>query len=335
MIDFSIIIPAYNVGEFIGSTTLKSICKNNIENTEIIVVDDGSTDNTKDAAVEFLRAAKVPNFRVISQDNDGVSVARNVGIEYSSGRYIIFCDGDDYIDDKLISKLYSLKDYDSDMYVWRFYTEANGSWNVSQKEFKSTVMLNKDALKKFLLEENRIRIGSFAVKRELIERNGISFTEGCAIAEDMEFIYKCLAKANSVYVMNDILYTYVRREGSASHTYNIRRFEAPYAMERVYKYVAENTSLLEDADLENYLKNGLYVLHTIFAFDSCISYIKDGDMSKKFIKQYFDEYAEVEEKVEKALKNMKIMPKVVSGKKMALFKQSRKLYVTLYRTVLK
>ena len=117
----------------------------------------------------------------------------------------------------------------------------NGSWNVSQKEFDSTVILNKDVLKKFLLEENRIRIGSFAVKRELIENNDISFTAGCAIAEDIEFIYKCLAKASSVYLMNDILYTYVKREGSAMHEYNINKFQAPAAIERVYDYVSKNT----------------------------------------------------------------------------------------------
>jgi len=333
--DFTIIIPAYNVEAFIGETTLNSIVKNNIDNTEIIVIDDGSTDNTKEAAVEFLKKAKVPNYKVISQDNDGVSVARNVGIEYSSGKYIIFCDGDDYVDAKLINKLNSVKDYDSDMYVWRFYTEQNGSWNVSQKEFDSTVIMNKDALKKFLLEENRIRIGSFAVKRELLEAHDISFTEGCSIAEDIEFIYKCLAKASSVYVMNDILYTYVKREGSAMHTYNINKFQAPKAVERVYDYVAKNTDLLKDSDLDNYLKNGLYVLHTIFAFDACITHLKDGDMSKKFLNQYFSEYKDVEEKLDKALKNMKIAPKIISGKKMALFKQSRKLYVSLYRTVLK
>lgn len=335
MIDFSIIIPAYNVEKFIASTTLKSICQNNIENTEIVVIDDGSTDNTKEVALEFLRAAKVPNFRVISQDNDGVSVARNVGIEYSSGQYIIFCDGDDYIDDKLISKLMGVKDYGSDMFVWRFYTEQNGCWNVSQKEFNRTVLFNKDALKGFLLDGNRIRIGSFAVKRELIESNGIFFTEGCAIAEDIEFIYKCLSKASSVYLMNDILYTYVRREGSAMHEYNINKFQAPVAIERVYNYVSNNTDLLDDKELEDYLKNGLYVLHTIFAFDACLIYLKDGTMTKQFINQYFSECADVEKKVEMALKNMKISPKIISGKKMTLFKQSRKLYATLYRTILK
>lgn len=335
MINFSIIIPAYNVGNFIGSTTLKSICQNNIENTEIVIVDDGSTDNTKEVALEYLRTAKVPYFRVISQDNDGVSVARNVGIEYSSGQYIIFCDGDDYVDAKLINKLMSVKDYNSDMYIWRFYTEQNGSWNVSQKEFDNTVVLNKDALKTFLLKDNRIRIGSFAVKRELIESNDITFTEGCAIAEDIEFIYKCLSKASSIYLINDILYTYVKREGSAMHDYNLNKFQAPAAIERVYDYVASNTDLLDDKDLENYLKNGLYVLHTIFAFDACIGHLKNSDMSKKFINQYFSECSDVENKVEVALKNMRISPRMISGKKMTLFKQSRKLYVSLYRTVLK
>ena len=90
----SIIIPAYNVEKYIGAT-LESICRNKLDNVEIIVVDDGSTDNTRQTVEECLERLNPPHYKVIRQENKGVSVARNTGIDNAVGKYLIFCDGDD------------------------------------------------------------------------------------------------------------------------------------------------------------------------------------------------------------------------------------------------
>ena len=90
----SIIIPAYNVEKYIGAT-LESICKNKLDDVEIIVVDDGSTDNTRQTVEECLESLNPPHYKIIRQENKGVSAARNTGIDNAVGKYLIFCDGDD------------------------------------------------------------------------------------------------------------------------------------------------------------------------------------------------------------------------------------------------
>ncbi|MFN3692324.1 MAG: glycosyltransferase family 2 protein, partial [Fervidobacterium sp.] len=89
----SVIIPAYNVEGYIEKT-IESVLNQTYRNLEIIVVNDGSTDKTREIAYNILKNSGV-NFKIIDQTNQGVSVARNVGIENASGDYIKFLDGDD------------------------------------------------------------------------------------------------------------------------------------------------------------------------------------------------------------------------------------------------
>ena len=90
----SIIIPCYNVEKFIKNT-LNSILEENLEDYEIILINDGSVDNTLSIIQEYSRIYKF--IKIITQKNQGVSEARNIGIKYSEGKYIYFLDGDDYL----------------------------------------------------------------------------------------------------------------------------------------------------------------------------------------------------------------------------------------------
>lgn len=329
MIDFSIIIPTYNLEKYIV-TTLESICKNKLENTEIIIVDDGSTDNTKEVAREYLNRKNVPQFQILSQENKGVSAARNVGIAEALGKYLIFCDGDDLCADNLMQTIDAYKNKDYDMLVWRYYIKQENVQKESQNAFARTTLYSKEALKSFLLEGNRVRIGSFAVKKALLEDNNISFTEGCAIAEDVEFMYKCLTACKSVFLLNDLLFTYVKRAGSAMNAFDWKRFQAPIAMRRVYEYAASSTCISEDAELVDYLYNGLYILHCMFSFDGCIQYIKGFKEANVFFKKYLQEYPQIETEIKLAIKTMQVKPQVFSKKRLLLFGLSRRLYIYYY-----
>jgi glycosyltransferase involved in cell wall biosynthesis len=96
MIELSFVIPAYNVEKFIGRC-LNSIYSQSVDENryEVIVVDDGSTDNTLNILKKLTERHK--NLRVFSQENQGVSIARNRGLEMAVGKYVWFVDADDYI----------------------------------------------------------------------------------------------------------------------------------------------------------------------------------------------------------------------------------------------
>lgn len=326
MIDFSIIIPAYNLENCIEKT-LESICKNKLDTTEIIVVNDGSQDATERVVKDYLTYNHVPHFEVISQENKGVSAARNAGIEAAQGDYLIFCDGDDLCAKDMIEKIIAQKDTGNDMIVWRYDILQGDKTKIPQKEFAEKEYTNSSALKSFLLGDNKIRLGSFAVKKSLIEENGIRYTEGCAIAEDIEFIYKCLAVARTVRSMDDVLYTYVKRDGSAMHQFSWKFFQAPAAVQRVYTYVRDNTSLLEEEDMEDYLHNGLYLLHAMFAFGSCVRYLNNWKEANEFVNRYLSDYPEVEEELTRIGIEMKNVPTVFNKTRTKLFVWNRRIYV--------
>lgn len=326
MIDFSIIIPAYNLENYIEKT-LESICKNPLDNVEIIVVNDGSKDDTAKVAKDYLTYNHVPHFEVILQENKGVSAARNAGIEVAQGNYLIFCDGDDLCSQDMIEIISAYTDADYDMIAWRYDILQGEKKKVPQKEFAEESYTNQTALKSFLLGDNKIRLGSFAVKKSLLEENGILYTEGCAIAEDIEFTYKCLASAKSIGTEDAVLYTYIKREGSAMHQFSWKFFQAPAAVQRVYAYVRDNTSILADEELEDYLHNGLYLLHTMYAFGSCIRYLNNWKDAKEFINRYMSEYCDIEREIKRIDKEMKVAPVIFTKTRTQLFRANRKWYV--------
>lgn len=325
MILFSIIVPTYNVENYI-ETTLQSICRNQLDQTEIIVIDDGSKDGTKEIAEGCLKKWNPPHYQFISQSNQGVSVARNVGIERSTGKYLIFCDGDDICYSNMIQILTPLTVQDKDMLVWRFDITQNGKRTVAQEEFLEDTLPKEEIFRKFLLGTYRIRLGSFAVKRDLVFENNIRYTVGCPLSQDVEFMFKCLAKVQNILLCNNILFTYAKREGSVMYTYNMNRFEAPRVMKRIYDYVSANTNILKDESVRDYLQNGFLILHSIHAFDSCISYIKLSGISE-FWKEYLGKYSDVENEIKRAGKEMKRFPQMISAHRVRLFCKNRKVYI--------
>lgn len=101
MINFSIIVPAYNIEEYIRAC-INSLLEQIYPNIEIIIVDDGSTDKTSSILEEYSNEQKI---RIIHQENQGLSGARNTGLTYATGRYIIFVDGDDWLEPDCVEKL--------------------------------------------------------------------------------------------------------------------------------------------------------------------------------------------------------------------------------------
>lgn len=133
---FSVIIPAYNIENYIG-LTLKSVLAQTFNDYEVVIVDDGSVDGTS----RIVEAFNSPKIRLINQDNGGVSKARNTGIQNARGRYIAFLDGDDYWYPDHLQKAFDFfqKRNGVSAYFARFYNMPYGCIPERHQKFSDTV----------------------------------------------------------------------------------------------------------------------------------------------------------------------------------------------------
>ena len=330
MIRYSVIIPVYNLENYIAQTL--SLLPYDRDDTEIIIVNDGSTDASWRVVERFLESHDMTVVQLLSQPNAGVSVARNTGIEAAKGEYCIFIDGDDICSENMMETLDKLITDDTDqadMIVWRYGLKNGELTKESQEKFERSEYTGREFCKSLLSGENRIRIGSFAVKRKTIDDHNLRFTEGCAICEDVEFIYKTVLSSQRIVTTDEILYTYVKREGSAMNLTDkpdMRLFQAPEAIRRLYGYVIMNLPDALDDHIEDSLKYGLYITHCMHSFESCCRRINSLKGVRDFLDTYFEEYSDIEKYIKNASVKMKFRPTIYSEKRLKLFLYNRRLY---------
>lgn len=209
----SIIIPAYNVETYLCKC-LDSLLKQTYRNIEVIIVDDGSTDNTGSICDDYSN--KYSFVKVIHKANEGVSQARNDGIEIAHGTFLTFIDSDDFVEPDYIEQLYSgIIDSDTDLSItsyMRIYTngkEIANSFKLKTDKYYS----GKDLLIAFY--RNKFN-GAIVVWNKLYRVNNKSefkFPKGL-IFEDEYFSPRILYNAEKVYVNNLCKYHYLQRPGS-------------------------------------------------------------------------------------------------------------------------
>ena len=212
--EFSIIIPVYNVANYLDKA-IESVLSQNIsaDMYEIILVDDGSTDASGDKCDQWEN--RFPTLiKVIHKKNAGLGFARNSGLEVASGEYIIFLDSDDYwIDDDALRKFeIKIKEENPDVVVFKncIYDELTGTFKEPKKDRESEIAL-EDAIK---LEYFDFSAWNKAVKRSLLVDNNIAFKKG--ISEDMLWSYKILLYSKKIsFCLEKSVYAYRKgRTGS-------------------------------------------------------------------------------------------------------------------------
>ena len=225
----SFVIPAYNMESYIA-VALESLKKQTLRPLEIIVVDDGSTDNTTKVATDVLSNSDLM-WKIIVQENRGVSVARNVGISKCLGEYICFLDADDYVNHSFAEKLYvSAKKFDCDMVFCKYnMISSDGKLVKSYDEVFNQKILQQLSLEvvsgKQILEEYMrfnidILMGNALYKKGMLMEKNISFTPGCKRCEDREFIFKALMCSRKVIFVPEAVSFYVQHTKSVTHNNN-------------------------------------------------------------------------------------------------------------------
>ncbi|HFI0335420.1 TPA: glycosyltransferase family 2 protein, partial [Streptococcus suis] len=288
-VSISLILPCYNVGGYIKEC-LQSIvdAKLQIEesrNIKVYLINDGSTDNTKSVAEEFV--ISYPNlFFLHNQENGGVANARNKGLSFVDTDYLVFLDPDDYISPDFFKDIFELidsNDFDLITYdIQNFYAET-GELSEVFKGMEQNCLNTKWTVNGSL--------ASKVIKSSIVD--GISFTNNL-IYEDAEFSYKILANVNNYYYHSKILYFYrVGRENSITTIRKNKVEDIFTVLKNIYEFFKSNDLLTT----ENTEGIEYQFIKTLFwsNFYRQIKYsglnIHDGSLrmrkTKNFLEKYF------------------------------------------------
>ncbi len=273
MPEISIIVPAYNMSEYIEKC-LDSLLNQTKKEIEIIAVDDGSTDNTLSILNEYQQ--KFPDIvKVISQENGGLSAARNTGIEAATSKYIAFVDSDDYVDCNMFEAMYNKateKNYDvvacdvSCIYPDRVTVVDSGI------SFESESVTPDQSRELFL--NMYVVVCNKLYKKELFDQTGIRFEKGIWF-EDVLFSHKMFPHIKSIATVKQGYYQYLQRENSITYTYSDKLTDINKVMNKILDYYIEN------GFFEQY-RNELEFMYTRYMLATYIKRLAKTKDKKKF-----------------------------------------------------
>lgn len=258
----SVIVPVYNVEKYIDKCMM-SLLRQHYLDMEIIVVDDKSTDCSLSIAREY---EKYNNVKVISKDkNSGLSDSRNTGIKEARGKYIMFLDSDDYVEDGCILKIKSIieEEDEPDIVYFGYCVEYE---ETEERKIKYGYVSDKNQIytgEEFALAElkqrNLYAAACFGVyKRELIENNSLYFEHGI-LHEDELWTPQIILNANKVYTSDYVFYHYLKRGGSITMSSD----KTKHGMDMLYvcKELDEVAKKIENAELKKYMDNHIAMLY--------------------------------------------------------------------------
>lgn len=287
----SIIVPTYNVEKYIR-TCIESILAQTYRNVEVIIVNDGSTDQSLAVISDLICSHH--NVKVINQKNQGLSVARNTGIDVATGKYITFVDADDKIMPGFVSSLYQIADKTGADIVRGSFRDFNG--NIPKDwapDFNVPTNCGTIVLDQFLSSNISFVVWSSIYRLDFINSNHIRFTPGILL-EDGDFTTRAYMLAKLVATSPEPNYAYRIRQGSILTTNNAQKMSlseekvisqfismlkheesdvlCSLILKSIYAFMRDWTSII--------LKNHLSLDRTNSCFDTALTLIKEIINSK-------------------------------------------------------
>ena len=239
----SFLIPAYNVGNFIEETINSVLCDSR-DDIEVIVVNDGSTDNT----LEILNRMKDKRLTIVSQSNKGLTATRNVGVAHSKGRYIILLDGDDVYCVKNLDKLCLPLDDSKDVvlaYGNYMPIDVNGK-SLLKSPYGRILKRPSGYVLEKILQKNFIGVpGVCCIRKDAIIKNG-KFNEKISMSEDWEYWCRLACEGEFTFVTDCDVLKYRQHPTSMSSVQGqeIENFtsatESIFNQEKIYKNFSVN-----------------------------------------------------------------------------------------------
>ena len=246
----SIIIPYYNADKWIGRMFDSLLQQDlSLEEYEVIVVDDGSKDETK---VLKDYAARYDNIRYIRQENSGPGGARNTGIKAAQGEYIFFCDSDDFIAENVLGGLYEIahsRNVDMLFHQIRRISEGENPQN-PQRNFEHVNVYSSGKEFFALPFKDKITTGvwQFIIRRQFIERASLSFPSDMIMNEDSSFLIDAILAAGLVASVDVEVYFYVQNSQSLIHLTGRVEQRERY-VDNMMLFIRKLTSIIENKEI--------------------------------------------------------------------------------------
>ena len=279
----SIIVPIYNVDKYLEEC-IESLRNQTYKNLEIILINDGSTDNSEQIC---RQEAKQDNRIVfINKKNGGSASAKNVGLKNAKGNYIAFVDSDDFIEPDMIECMVNIiKKYNADIVQCKLRDYYTNTIYFKQEEINEKSMDVKEFLYLILKQWENSLFCNKLFKREVIEN--VFFKEGRCI-DDEFFTYKCVINSKSIVTSNKIVYNYrMRKSGvmkSESSQKQILKDRVDYLYERyeiVRKIYKDLDKDLDKDFLEHLLTYYLIISKDYYVDEKLLDYMKNNLKSIK------------------------------------------------------
>lgn len=209
----SIIVPVYNTDKYLDKC-LNSLLNQTHKNIEIICINDGSVDNSLAILNQFKQRDK--RIKVINKQNEGVSIARNVGLSFATGEYITFVDSDDYVTNQFVEKpLNKILKTNADIVVFRNYLD-DGDIIPKIKPERLDYLSKVDFVEKEDIVPFLDFIWNKLYRSDFLKQNNIKFIPHIKTAEDLIFNLECLYVNSKWVFLSDALYHYLTRKDSAT-----------------------------------------------------------------------------------------------------------------------
>ncbi|GAB6168249.1 hypothetical protein JCM1393_07090 [Clostridium carnis] len=219
----SVIIPIYNVEAYIEES-LKSVCEQNFNDFEIIIVNDGTKDASMEIIDEILKTYDGA-YKIINQNNLGLPAARNAGIREAEGEFICFIDSDDIISKNFLKNQYEyIIENKLDVCFCDFEeTKIENRYGINKKTYKNEVIEIKDLLKGALIRKYKIHCCTLLIRRAFLENNSLYFNEELKYGEDVQFMWRLFPILTQIGHINSKDYKYLIRSNSLMTNQNINK----------------------------------------------------------------------------------------------------------------
>lgn len=318
-IKISVIVPIYNTEKFLRKC-IESIVKQTLQEIEIILINDGSTDNSHNICLEYAEKYS-EKIRYINNKNIGCSATRNLGIELAQGEYIAFVDSDDYIEKTMYEEMFlAAKKEEKDIVI-------SGINYIDVLNNKIKMEIPKPLKNKydFLLRENKINNPCNKIfKKNLIIKNNIIFPIDTHCVEDLVFCFKAVMSTKKIGYVYKSFYNYILHGNNS--VYNLeKRLGVFISFNEIYKFIEER-NLINDKEL----MDKFYKLYNFYAITWTFDMLSDY---KKVSKEDYIKYKNIftEKLTKQKFLNFKSRILIIKCKLKIYLKRNPLIYLTFKR----